>query len=311
MNNANSKVYVAGHRGLVGSALLRRLNKAGYSNIVRRTHAELDLANQEAVERFFAQELPEYVFLAAAKVGGILANRNSPADFIGENLAIQMNVIDNAHRYGVKKLLFFGSSSAYPKNAPQPLKEDYLLTGPLEETIRAYSIAKIAGIELCQSYRRQHGSNFIVAMPTNLYGPNDNFDPKTANVLPSLIRRFHEAKETNTPTVSVWGSGTQRREFLHADDLATACFFLMQNHEDAEIVNVGSGQDVSIKELAEAIKEAVRYEGEIVWDKSKPDGAPRKLLDISKLHALGWNHSITLESGIRHTYAWYQNVRVE
>jgi GDP-L-fucose synthase len=301
----HSKIYVAGHRGLVGSALVRALEAAGYTNLITRTRAELDLLNAKAVADFFATERPEYVFLAAAKVGGIMANQTYPADFIRENLLIQTNIIDAAHQSGVTKLLFLGSSCIYPKLAPQPIKEEYLLTGTLEPSNDAYAIAKIAGIIMCQSYRRQHGSNFISVMPTNLYGPNDNFDLETSHVLPALIRRFHEAKESAAPSVTLWGSGTPMREFLHVDDLAAACLHLMETYNEPEIVNIGTGEDVTIKELAETIKDVVGYTGTIEWDTSKPDGTPRKLLDVSKLHGLGYRHRISLSEGIKSTYEWY------
>lgn len=299
------KIYVAGHRGLVGSAIIRHLEAAGYTNLITRTRAELDLLDQKAVANFFAHEQPEYVFLAAAKVGGILANKNSPADFIYKNLQIQNNIIHNAHKSGVKKLLFLGSSCIYPKHAPQPITEDTLLTGPLEPTNDAYAVAKIAGIKMCQAYRTQYGCNFISVMPTNLYGPNDNFDLETSHVLPALIRRFHEAKANNTPSVTVWGTGSPRREFLHVDDLASACHHLMQTYDEPNIINIGTGEDVTIKELAETIRDVAGYTGSIEWDTAKPDGTPRKLLDVSKLHALDWKHQINLETGIEETYDWY------
>lgn len=301
----SDKIYIAGHRGLVGSAILRYLENAGYTNLITCTHKELDLADRTAVRSFFKTERPRYVFLAAAKVGGIAANKTYPADFIRDNLFIQTNVIEAAHEYKVVKLLFLGSSCIYPRLAPQPIKEEYLLTGALEPTNDAYAVAKIAGITMCQAYHRQHGSNFISIMPTNLYGPHDNFDPETSHVLPALIRRFHEAKEINSPNVTVWGTGSPRREFLHVDDLAAACHHLMQKYNDPEIVNVGTGRDISIKELAETIRTIVGYKGEILWDSTKPDGTPRKLLDVSKLHNLGFSHTIDLETGIRHTYNWY------
>jgi len=301
-----SKIYVAGHRGLVGSALVRTLTASGYTSIITRSRAELDLLDQKAVSDFFATLKPEYVFLAAAKVGGIMANQTYPADFIRENLAIQSNVIDAAHRSGVSKLLFLGSSCIYPKLAPQPIKEEYLLTGPLEASNDAYAIAKIAGILMCQSYRRQYGSNFISVMPTNLYGPHDNFDLATSHVLPALIRRFHEAKAAGAPSVTLWGSGTPMREFLYVDDLAAACLHLMETYDEAEIVNIGTGEDVTIKELAETIQGIVGYEGDIAWDTGKPDGTPRKLLDVTKLHGLGFKHTTSLEEGIKMTYQWYQ-----
>jgi len=301
----NAKIYVAGHKGLVGSALVRALKSDGYSNIITSTRAELDLTDERAVTEFFALEKPEYVFLAAAKVGGIMANKNSPADFIYTNLQIQNNVIHNSYKKNVKKLLFLGSSCIYPKLSPQPIKEEYLLSGHLEPTNDAYAIAKIAGIMMCQSYHRQHGSNFISVMPTNLYGPNDNFDLETSHVLPALIRRFHEAKINNSPSVTLWGSGTPMREFLHVDDLAEACLHLMNTYEETGIVNIGTGEDCTIKELAETIAKVVSYKGELKWDTTKPDGTPRKLLDVSKLHNLGFKHKISLEEGIRNTYEWW------
>jgi GDP-L-fucose synthase len=301
-----SRIFVAGHRGLVGSALVRTLEKAGHTNLLTRTRTELDLLDTIAVRDFFAVTQPDYVFLAAAKVGGILANNTYPADFISENLVVQNNVITAAHEYGVTKLLFLGSSCIYPKLAPQPIKEEYLLTGALEPTNEAYAIAKIAGIKMCQAYRKQYGRNFISVMPTNLYGENDNFDLESSHVLPALIRRFHEAKESNTPSVTLWGTGTPMREFLHADDLAAACLHLMNTYNDGEIVNIGTGEDVTIKELAETIRKVVGYTGTIIWDTEKPDGTPRKLLDVSKLHSLGFRHTIPLPEGIKRTYEWYQ-----
>lgn len=298
---------------MVGSSILRKLEKEGFTNFVLRRSSELDLRDQAAVREFFETERPEYVFLAAAKVGGIQANNVYRADFLYENLMIQNNVIDSAYRVGVKKLLFLGSSCIYPKLAPQPLKEEYLLTGPLEPTNEPYAIAKIAGIKLCEAYRSQYGCQFISAMPTNLYGPNDNYDLANSHVLPALIRKFHEAKLNGTPTVEVWGTGTPRREFLHADDLADACYYLMENYDEAELVNVGTGEDVSIKELAELVQRIVGFEGEIVWNTDKPDGTPRKLMDVSKLHATGWKHQIELEDGIRAVYekfAEHEEVRV-
>jgi GDP-L-fucose synthase len=270
-----------------------------------RTHAELDLRDERAVEHFFDTEKPEYVFLAAAKAGGILANRDFPADFLRDNLAIQTHVISHAHRAHVKKLAFLGSSCIYPREAPQPIREDSLLTGPLEETNRAYALAKIAGVEMCQSYARQYGANFISLMPTNLYGPNDNFNLETAHVIPALIRKFYEAKQNASESVMVWGTGSPRREFLHADDLGRASVFLMEKYDSPEIINVGTGEDVSIKELAELLKTTTGFEGEIEWDSSKPDGAPRKLLDVSRIRSLGWRHSIELREGIRSAYDWY------
>ncbi len=287
---------------MVGSAIVRRLQSAGYNNIVTRTSAELDLRNQQAVADFFAAELPEYVFLAAAKVGGILANNKYKAEFLYDNLMIQNNVIHQAYVNGVKKLMFLGSSCIYPKLAPQPLKEEYLLTGALEPTNEPYAIAKIAGIKMCDAYRFQYGCNFISVMPTNLYGPNDNYDLHTSHVLPALIRKFHEAKQTNAAEVTVWGSGKPLREFLHADDLADACFFLMQHYNEEGFVNIGVGEDISIENLALLIKKVVGYEGNIVWDNTKPDGTPRKLMDVSKLKGLGWQAKTSLEDGIKAVY---------
>ncbi len=304
----DSKIYIAGHRGLVGSALKRKLESKGYTNLLFRTHKELDLTNQQAVNEFFKQEKPEYIFLAAAKVGGILANSTYPAEFIYENLMIESNIIHAAYKYGVKKLLFLGSSCIYPKLAPQPLKEEYLLTGPLEETNEAYAIAKIAGIRLCKHYNQQYGTNFISVMPTNLYGPNDNFDLETSHVMPALIRKFHEAKVNNKLEVVVWGTGKPLREFMHVDDMADACVFLIENYDFSEIgefVNIGVGEDVTISELVELIKEVVGFEGEIRYDTSKPDGTPRKLMDVSRLNGLGWKARISLKDGIRETYEWY------
>ncbi len=303
--NPNARIYVAGHRGLVGSAICRALEAGGYRNLVTRTHAELDLTDQAAVRAFFEEVRPEYVFLAAARVGGILANDTRPAEFIRDNLLIQTNVIDAAHRTGTRKLLFLGSSCIYPKHAPQPIKEEYLLSGPLEPTNEWYAVAKIAGIKMCQAYRRQYGFDAICAMPTNLYGPGDNFDLETSHVLPALIRKFHEAKESGAPSVTVWGTGTPRREFLHVDDLADACLFLMQHYEGEEIVNVGVGEDISIGELAELIRQAVGYTGAVVFDTTKPDGTPRKLLDVGRIHALGWRARIPLAEGIRATVEAY------
>jgi GDP-L-fucose synthase len=301
-----SKVYVAGHRGLAGSAILRRLASTGYSNIVTRTREELDLVSLPAVERFFATEKPDYVFLAAARVGGILANTTYPVEFLRDNLYIELNIIQAAFRHGVKKLLFLGSSCIYPKFAPQPIREESLLTGELEPTNEPYALAKIAGIKLCQAYNSQYGANFISIMPTNLYGPGDNFDLRTSHVLPALMRRFHEAEERNDPSVTVWGSGTPRREFLHVDDLADAYVYLMNTYSGSAIVNVGVGEDISISELAELIRDVVGYRGRIQYDTTKPDGTPRKLLDVSKLHDLGWEASITLREGLEQTYAWYR-----
>jgi len=296
------KIYIAGHRGMVGSAIHRRLKRDGFENFVFRTSDELDLRDQHAVADFFAKEKPDYVFLAAAKVGGILANNTYRAEFLYDNLMIQSNVIENAYRQDVEKLLFLGSSCIYPKLAPQPLKEDYLLTGLLEHTNEPYAIAKIAGIKMCDAYRTQYGCNFISVMPTNLYGPNDNYDLNTSHVLPALIRKFHEAKVQDQPEVIVWGSGNPRREFLHADDMADACVFLMKNYNEEGLINIGVGEDLSIKELAEMIKEITGYKGKVVFDASKPDGTPRKLMDISKLSSLGWKATIQLKSGIEKTY---------
>jgi len=301
----SASIFVAGHRGLVGSAIVRKLNSEGFTNLVLRDRNQLDLSNQPAVDEFFAAEKPEYVFLAAAKVGGILANNNFPADFIRDNLAIQTNVIDAAYRNGAKKLLFLGSSCIYPKHASQPMAEDCLLTGPLEPTNEWYAIAKIAGLKMCQAYRRQYGFNAISVMPTNLYGPGDNFDLNNSHVLPALIRKFHEAKIGNKPEVKIWGTGTPRREFLHVDDLADACLFLMRHYEDDRWINVGWGEDVTIKELALTIRDIVGCEGQLVFDESKPDGAPRKLLHTSRLTALGWKPTIRLQEGIRNTYEWF------
>lgn len=301
----DARIYVAGHRGLVGGAILRRLEADGFTNLIVRTHDELDLTRQADVETFFERERPEYVFLAAAKVGGILANATYPADFIRVNLQIQTNVIDAAYRFGAKKLLFLGSSCIYPKFAPQPMKEEHLLTGPLEPTNEPYAVAKIAGIVMVRSYRRQHGFNGVSLMPTNLYGPGDNFDLETSHVLPAMIRKFHEAKVSGAPSVTLWGTGSPRREFLHVDDLADAAVFLMERYDGEDIINVGVGEDVTIAELAEIVRDVVGYEGAIEWDTSKPDGTPRKLLDVSRLHALGWRARIGLREGIEQTYRWY------
>ena len=297
-----SRVYVAGHRGMVGSAIVRRLRADGFTNLVLRTHAELDLTDQGAVDAFFASERPEYVFLAAAKVGGIHANSTYPADFIRDNLAIQTNVIHSAWKHGTKKLLFLGSSCIYPRDCPQPIKEEYLLTGPLEPTNEWYAIAKIAGIKLCQAYRKQYGFNAICAMPTNLYGSGDNYHPENSHVVPALIRRFHEAKLRGDKDVVIWGTGTPLREFLHVDDLAEACLLLMRRYSGEQIVNVGSGEEVSIAQLAQLIAEAVGYEGRLVFDASKSDGTPRKLLDASTIHALQWQASIPLIAGLAETH---------
>jgi GDP-L-fucose synthase len=303
--NKNSKIYVAGHRGLVGSAIVRKLQSEGYNNLVLRTSQELDLRSSDEVDAFFEQEGIEYVFLAAAKVGGIVANNEYPATFIRDNLMIQNNVIDAAHRNGVAKLMFLGSTCIYPKFAPQPMKESDLLTGILEPTNEPYAIAKIAGIKMCQSYNRQYGTRFISVMPTNLYGPNDNFDLKNSHVLPAMIRKFHEAKLEGKPHVELWGTGTPKREFLHADDLAAACLFLMETYEDSDIVNIGVGEDIEIRELAAKIKAIVGYEGDIVYDSTKPDGTPRKLVDVTKLNGLGWKASISLDEGLASTYEWF------
>ncbi|TPF15948.1 GDP-L-fucose synthase [Priestia megaterium] len=303
--NKNSKIYVAGHRGLVGSAIVRKLQERGYSNLVYRTSAELDLRDKPQVDAFFAEEKPEFVFLAAAKVGGIVSNNEYPAEFIHDNLLIQSNIIDAAYRNDVEKLLFLGSTCIYPKLAPQPLKEEYLLTGALEPTNEPYAIAKIAGIKMCESYNRQYGTKYISAMPTNLYGPNDNFDLHTSHVLPALLRKFHEAKENNAPFVEMWGTGTPKREFLYSDDLADACLFLMNTYEGNEIVNIGVGEDITIKELGEKVKAVVGYEGDIQFDTSKPDGTPRKLVDVTKLNGLGWKAETALEEGLQKAYQWF------
>jgi len=303
----NSKIYVAGHKGLVGSAIVRILNKNGYNNVVFKSSSELDLTREDQTYRFFEREKPDYVFLAAAKVGGIHANNSYPADFIFKNLKIQNNIIDASYKNGVTKLLFLGSSCIYPKLCPQPIKEEYLLTGALEPTNDAYAIAKIAGIKMCQAYNRQYGTNFISIMPTNLYGPNDNFDLENSHVLPALIRKFYEAKQENKSYVEIWGTGSPRREFLYVDDLAEACLYLMNNYNDSEIVNIGTGEDVTIKELACLIKELTGYAGELKFDETKPDGTPRKLLDVSKLHSLGWKHKTKLNEGIFETIEWYKS----
>jgi GDP-L-fucose synthase len=305
--NKEAKIYIAGHRGMVGSAIQRRLTALGYEKIITMSSAELDLRIQERVNEFFEAELPDYVFLAAAKVGGILANNTYRADFIYENIMIQSNVIHSAYATGVKKLMFLGSSCIYPKLAPQPLKEEYLLTGLLEPTNEPYAIAKIAGIKMCDAYRSQYGCDFISVMPTNLYGPNDNYDLQNAHVLPSLVRKFHEAKLNNSSEVNIWGSGTPKREFLHADDLADACIYLMNNYSDAGLVNIGTGEDISISDLAGLIQKVVGYEGSIVYDSTKPDGTPRKLMDVSKLTGLGWTFSISLEKGLELVYKEYQS----
>ncbi len=312
----HAKTYVAGHRGLVGSAIVRRLRAEGYDNLLLRTSRELDLRNQAAVACFFADERPEYVFLAAAKVGGIVANNGFPAEFIYDNLMIQSNIIHNAYLTDARRLLFLGSTCIYPRLAPQPLKEEYLLTGPLEPTNEPYAVAKIAGITMCRSYNRQYGTAFLAAMPTNLYGPNDNFDLESSHVLPALLRKFHEAKERKEDNVTVWGTGQPKREFLHVDDLANACLFLMNlphetystllaHQSSPALINIGTGEEVSIRELALLISEVVGFKGELLFDASKPDGTPRKLCDVSRLHTLGWRHRIGLKDGLRNTYRWY------
>jgi len=309
----NSKIYIAGHRGMVGSALMRNLIGQGFNNIIYRTSKELNLCIQKDVNSFFEEEKPEYVFLAAAKVGGIQANNTYRADFIYENLMMQNNIIHAAFKNKVSKLMFLGSSCIYPKLAPQPLKEEYLLTGELENTNEPYAIAKIAGIKMCESYHQQYGCNFISVMPTNLYGQNDNYDLNNSHVLPALLRKFNDAKESNSPTVTVWGTGTPRREFMYADDMADACVYLMKNYDGEKFVNIGVGTDVSINELAHLIKDIVGYQGEIVFDKTKPDGTPRKLMDVSYLHSLGWKHKVNLEQGIKNVYTDFKlnkNMRV-
>jgi len=298
----NSKIYIAGHRGMVGSAIYRKLQKEGFNNLVTRTSSELDLRSQAAAADFFEQEKPEYVFLAAAKVGGIVANNTFRGEFLYDNLMIQSNIIHNSYLNKVRKLLFLGSSCIYPKMAPQPLKEEYLLTGPLEPTNEPYAIAKIAGIELCDSYRFQYGCNYISVMPTNLYGYNDNYHSEHSHVLPALIRRFHEAKEQALESVTIWGTGSPKREFLFADDLAEACYYLMQNYDEPGLINIGTGEDISIRDLASLIKKIIGFEGDIKYDVSKPDGTPRKLMDVSKLHSKGWKHTIELEEGIKLAY---------
>ena len=298
----NSKIYIAGHRGMVGSAIFRKLQSESYTNIVTRNSQELDLRNQLAVSDFFSQEKPDYVFLAAAKVGGIIANNTYRAEFLYDNLCIQNNIIHNSYINGTKKLMFLGSSCIYPKLAPQPLKEEYLLTGTLEHTNEPYAIAKIAGIKMCDAYRDQYGCNFISVMPTNLYGLNDNYHPENSHVLPALIRRFHEAKVNKSPEIVIWGSGNPKREFLYADDLADACYYLMLNYDEPNLINIGTGEDLSIKELALVIKEIVGFEGELKFDTSKPDGTPRKLMDVSKLHSKGWKHKVSLKEGIKMAY---------
>lgn len=305
--NFSDKIYIAGHRGMVGSAILRKLEGQGYENFLLRNSAQLDLRCQESVNEFFSTEKPDYVFLAAAKVGGILANNIYRGEFLYDNLMIQTNVIHAAYEHKVKKLMFLGSSCIYPKHAPQPLKEEYLLTGELEPTNEPYAIAKIAGIKMCDAYRSQYGCNFVSVMPTNLYGPNDNYDLNTSHVLPAMIRKFHEAKLQGIESVMIWGTGTPRREFLHADDLADACVFLMKQYNESGFVNIGIGNDISIRDLAELVKKVIGFEGRIDYDLSKPDGTPRKLMNVDKLHSIGWQHSIELEDGIRSVYAAYLN----
>lgn len=303
----NDKIFVAGHRGLVGSAIVRNLESKGYTNIVTRTHKELDLKNQTGVYEFFAKEKPDVVVLAAAKVGGINANNTTPAEFAYENMQIQCNVINAAHENKVKKLLFLGSTCIYPKMAPQPIPEDALLTGPLETTNEAYAIAKISGLEMCKFYKRQYGDNFISCMPTNLYGPHDNYDLSGSHVMPAMIRKFHEAKVNNAPSVELWGTGSPLREFLYVDDMADACVFLLENYSGEQHVNIGTGKEVTIKELAQTVKKTVGFEGEIIWNSSMPDGTPRKLTDVTKLHGLGWNHKVDLEEGVKLAYDWFKD----
>ena len=307
----NSKIYVAGHRGMVGSAIVRALEGSGYKNILTALHSELDLLDQRAVSEFFAKEQPDYVFLAAAKVGGIMANATYPADFLYENLMIEANIINNAYINNVKKLLFLGSSCIYPKMAEQPIKEEALLTGALEATNEAYAIAKIAGLKLCEMYNRQYGTNYISVMPTNLYGPNDNFDLENSHVLPALIRKFHEAKVNNSDKVIVWGTGTPVREFLYADDLADACVYLMQNYDQNKIVNIGTGRGLTIRELAEKVQKVVGYQGRITFDTSKPDGTPVKVNDVSYLTSLGWTAKVSIDDGLKKAYDWYAKNKSE
>ena len=303
--NKTDKIYVAGHRGLVGSAIVRNLEAKGYTNVIGRTHRELDLTNQAAVREFFEKEQPDVVVLAAAKVGGINANNTTPAEFAYENMQIQCNVIKCCHDFKVKKLLFLGSTCIYPKLAPQPIPEDALLTGPLEVTNEAYAIAKISGLEMCKFYKRQYGDDFISCMPTNLYGPHDNYDLSGSHVMPAMIRKFHEAKVSQAPTVELWGTGTPLREFLYVDDMADACVFLLENYSGAQHVNIGTGKEATIKELAATVKRVVGYTGEIVWNAAMPDGTPRKLTDVTKLHNLGWTHKVELEEGVKLAYEWF------
>lgn len=301
----NDKIYVAGHRGLVGSAIVRSLKKQGYENVIGRTHRELDLTDQAAVRAFFETERPDIVVLAAAKVGGINANNTAPADFAWDNMQIQCNVIKSAHDCHVKKLLFLGSTCIYPRMAPQPIPEDALLTGPLEETNEAYAIAKIAGMEMCRFFKKQYGDNFISCMPTNLYGPYDNYELNSSHVMPAMIRKFHEAKVNGDPSVELWGTGTPLREFLYVDDMADACIYLLEHYDGEQHVNIGTGKEITIRELAELVKKTVGYEGEIVWNRDMPDGTPRKLTDVSKLHGAGWHHKVELEEGVRLAYDWF------
>ena len=307
MLNKNDKIYVAGHRGLVGSAIVRNLKSKGYENVIGRTHKELDLTNQAAVRDFFETEKPDVVVLAAAKVGGINANNTTPAEFAYENMQIQCNVIECCHRYHVKKLLFLGSTCIYPRMAPQPIPEDALLTGPLETTNEAYAIAKISGLEMCKFYKRQYGDDFISCMPTNLYGPHDNYDLSGSHVMPAMIRKFHEAKVNGAPSVELWGTGTPLREFLYVDDMADACVFLLENYSGEQHVNIGTGKGVTIRQLAETVKEVVGYQGDIVWNKDMPDGTPRKLTDVTKLHGLGWTHKVELKEGVELAYQWFKD----
>lgn len=302
----NDKIYVAGHRGLVGSAIVRSLKKQGYENVIGRTHRELDLTDQAAVRAFFETERPDIVVLAAAKVGGINANNTAPADFAWDNMQIQCNVIKSAHDCHVKKLLFLGSTCIYPRMAPQPIPEDALLTGPLEETNEAYAIAKIAGMEMCRFFKKQYGDNFISCMPTNLYGPYDNYELSGSHVMPAMIRKFHEAKASGAPAVELWGTGTPLREFLYVDDMADACIYLLEHYDGERHVNIGTGKELTIRELAELVKKTVGYEGEIVWNRDMPDGTPRKLTDVSKLHGIGWHHKVELEEGVRLAYDWFR-----
>lgn len=306
MLKKGDKIYVAGHRGLVGSAIVRNLQEKGYRNIIGRTHSELDLTNQAAVRAFFEKERPDAVILAAAKVGGIHANETAPADFAYENLQIQCNVIHCCHQYQVKKLLFLGSTCIYPRMAPQPIPEDALLTGPLEETNEAYAIAKIAGLEMCKFYKRQYGDDFISCMPTNLYGPHDNYDLEGSHVMPAMIRKFHEAKQAGAAAVELWGTGSPLREFLYVDDMADACVFLLEQYNGEQHINIGTGKEVTIRELAETVKRVVGYQGEIVWNKDMPDGTPRKLTNVEKLHELGWTHKVELEEGVALAYQWFK-----